>query len=130
MNVAVRVRPFLGEEEEFEHEFVRGVMADNVVHIQSEAKSINMRAPFSRVFDLAADQATVYEYVKPAIVGCTNGINATVFAYGQTGSGKTHTMLGELGDTGEMVDGWGLIPRAVSNIFDIVSQVRALAHRA
>ena len=41
----------------------------------------------------------------------------TVFAYGQTSSGKTHTMMGNN-------DCPGVIPRAVSDIFTYIREVR------
>lgn len=40
----------------------------------------------------------------------------TIFAYGQTGSGKTYTMMGENND-------YGVIPRAVSEVFDYIEKV-------
>lgn len=56
-------------------------------------------------------EKTTKSLVKDILVG----FNATVFAYGATGSGKTHTMVGHGGETGIMV-------RAISDLFDIVSK--------
>ena len=61
------------------------------------------------------------------------GFNATIFAYGQSGSGKTYSMLGpeqvtellvnqssEL--TPEVEAMFGILPRAIFHIFDIISE--------
>ena len=56
------------------------------------------------------------------------GFNGTIFAYGQSGSGKTFSMLGpdpvvdviKKGDQnvpGEIQDLYGIIPRAIYDIF-------------
>lgn len=61
-------------------------------------------------------QDEVYEKTTKSLVkDILVGFNATVFAYGATGSGKTHTMVGHGGETGIMV-------RAISDLFDIVSK--------
>lgn len=61
------------------------------------------------------------------------GFNGTIFAYGQSGSGKTFTMLGpdevvdaikEGGSTGisdEVQEMYGLIPRAIGEIFEAIN---------
>ena len=48
------------------------------------------------------------------------GYNCTVFAYGQTGTGKTYTMegLGEIRGSWENDPNAGIIPRALSDLFD------------
>jgi hypothetical protein len=43
------------------------------------------------------------------------GYNASVIAYGQTGTGKTHTMEGYAD-----MEGRGLIPRAIEEIYDCI----------
>lgn len=61
-------------------------------------------------------QDEVYERTAKSLVkDILVGYNATVFAYGATGSGKTHTMVGHGAETGIMV-------RAISDLFDIVSK--------
>jgi hypothetical protein len=56
--------------------------------------------------------------VKGLVHSVFEGYNATVFAYGQTGSGKTHTISGNKNSQ----DDYGVIPRAVSAIFDMINQ--------
>lgn len=69
---------------------------------------------FSHVFGEQSDQAEIFESVgRPAVAKCFQGVNSTVFAYGQTGSGKTFSISGS-----ESWDSRGLIPRALSYIFD------------
>ena len=60
----------------------------------------------------------VFERVaRPVVAGVLAGFNGTVFAYGQTGSGKTFTMTGGA----ERYADRGLIPRAISAVFDALS---------
>lgn len=48
---------------------------------------------FDRVFQLAADNAAIFEEVgRPLVASVLCGYNATLMAYGQTGSGKTHSL--------------------------------------
>jgi hypothetical protein len=65
----------------------------------------------------------VYEsVVAPLIAQFLQGFNVTVFAYGQTYSGKTYTMGSDNKvDTSE--DVWGVIPRAIRDIFDKLENV-------
>lgn len=39
-----------------------------------------------------------------------------LFSYGITNAGKTHTVLGDLNSTNQ--DNWGIIPRAISDVFE------------
>ena len=52
--------------------------------------------------------------------GIFQGYNCTVFAYGQTGTGKTYTMegLGEIRGAWDNDPNAGIIPRALSDLFD------------
>ena len=58
--------------------------------------------------------------VTPLIKQVLEGYNCTVFAYGQTGTGKTYTMegLGEIRGAWENDPNTGIIPRALSDLFD------------
>ena len=58
--------------------------------------------------------------VTPLIKQVLEGYNCTVFAYGQTGTGKTYTMegLGEIRGSWENDPNTGIIPRALSDLFD------------
>ena len=63
------------------------------------------------------------------------GFNGTIFAYGQSGSGKTFTMLGpdEVVEaikepnaneiTDDLQEKYGLIPRAIGDIFEAINRV-------
>ncbi|KAA6426660.1 MAG: CENPE type kinesin [Trebouxia sp. A1-2] len=60
----------------------------------------------------------VYEQTTQALIQkVVGGFNSTVFAYGQTSSGKTHTMRGTEEEP-------GIIPLAVSEIFDHISRTQ------
>jgi kinesin family member 6/9 len=106
----------------------------------------NQREKYSFVFNgiLEDDcsQEEVFERVcHPSLSNFMAGINATVFAYGQTGSGKTFTITGGPESyAGVSAHSWirvcfmqliltlclctdrGLIPRAISKVFDSMAQ--------
>jgi len=46
-----------------------------------------------------------------------------IFAYGQTGSGKTYTMEGPDRSSAGDSDSVGMIPRAVSQVFETAAQL-------
>lgn len=67
-----------------------------------------------QVFQPETSQDVVYDCVAHNVVlGALDGYNGTIFAYGQTGSGKTYTLTG-----GESYRERGVIPRAISTVFD------------
>jgi len=74
------------------------------------------RYSFDYVYGEDSNQEQVYENTAKELVASTlQGYNSTVFAYGQTGTGKTYTMEGI--DTPQHQ---GIIPRAVTDIFDFI----------
>lgn len=64
-----------------------------------------------------SDNAELYnDCVSELVCSAMEGYSATVFAYGQTSSGKTYTMMGKDEEP-------GVIPRAISDVFDYISEV-------
>ena len=64
---------------------------------------------------------------KKTVLDFTDGYNGTIFAYGQSGSGKTYSMLGHESILDSLSedknnDLYGIIPRAVFQIFDILKE--------
>jgi len=79
------------------------------------SKRSSKKYTYDVVFGPYATQNDVYQAaIGPIVDEVLQGYNCTVFAYGQTGTGKTHTMEGVLDDP----ELQGMIPRAVSTIFD------------
>ncbi|KAL9938900.1 hypothetical protein V8E36_002619 [Tilletia maclaganii] len=78
------------------------------------------KATYSFSFDsvLSPTQTTADlfdAHVAPIVAATVDGYNGTVFAYGQTGSGKTYTMSGTDSEP-------GIIPRAISEVFRIITE--------
>lgn len=63
---------------------------------------------------------------EPLVARFVEGFNCTILAYGQTSSGKTFTMTGiDLdADPSDPSNGMGIIPRAVSTIFQRARKVK------
>uniref|UniRef100_A0A182NVH2 Kinesin motor domain-containing protein n=1 Tax=Anopheles dirus TaxID=7168 RepID=A0A182NVH2_9DIPT len=76
---------------------------------------------YSYVFSPGTYQSQLYATsVAPMLSKLFDGYNATILAYGQTSSGKTFTMGTDF--SGELTDGMGVIPRAITDIFRTVEQ--------
>lgn len=118
VKVAVRVRPLLSKEILHNHQVcVRLVQNANQVIIGKDHVFT-----FDFVFGKNSTQEEVYAVcIKPLLVSLTEGYNATVFAYGQTGSGKTYTIGGDH-IASVAVDERGIIPRAIQELFNHISE--------
>lgn len=112
IQVFVRCRPLKPEERPSSLEIVED---NNEVRVPTVNRIFN----FNQVFSPDAPQEEVYnQVVRPLIAQVLGGLNCTVFAYGQTGTGKTYTMEGDRLADRVSWDGTGLIPRAVSQLFE------------
>ena len=92
---------------------------DQFVSIKNEQINGNTPFRFDKVFNINATQEAVFDYIgKETVIDVTSGYNGTIFTYGQSGSGKTFTMYGN-----DIYDelGRGIIPRIISNIFEIIN---------
>jgi hypothetical protein len=92
---------------------------------------------FHQVMAPGTTQKTTYETVAAPLVQslfrATTATNrekpkaltsesALLFAYGITNAGKTHTMLGNIKSNNDAK--WGVIPRAISDLFDQMKQIK------
>jgi len=106
----------------------------NAVVLVDRTKGLR-RFEFDRIFCDKTTQKTLYQHTTmPLIAEFINGYNATCLVYGQTGSGKTYSMFGphvlqqesfhemmmegDIRDEAIMPASFGLVPRAVKEIFD------------
>jgi hypothetical protein len=118
--VAVRVRPLLPLEPQ------DSVCLFKVKNQPQLVLGKERSFTFDHVFDTRSQQEELSsDCVRPLIDSLFLGYNATIFAYGQTGSGKTYTMGSAAPGASETR---GIIPRAISEIFERVSRLRA-THR-
>uniref|UniRef100_A0A7M5WW18 Kinesin-like protein n=1 Tax=Clytia hemisphaerica TaxID=252671 RepID=A0A7M5WW18_9CNID len=114
IKVAIRVRPFVGEENYSQGESCLYCVPGKP-HIL--VKSKNKEYQFDYVYDQNCSQNDVYSGCVTSLVDAFfTGYNGTVFAYGQTGSGKTYTMgIGSCVYLDEIQK--GIVPRALNDIF-------------
>lgn len=79
---------------------------------------------FDRIYKMTSTQEEIYDTcAKETVDDLMVGYNGTLFAYGQTGAGKSFTMMGPDSDEGPVSSDptmWGIIPRAVQQIFDYI----------
>ncbi|XP_066460216.1 kinesin-like protein KIF27 [Eleutherodactylus coqui] len=118
VKVAVRIRPLLSKEILHNHQIcVRPVPNTQQIIIGKDRVFT-----FDHVFGKSSTQDDVYSScIKPLLASLIEGYNATVFAYGQTGSGKTYTIGG--GHVALVADEEkGIIPRAIQELFQIISE--------
>lgn len=117
VRVAVRVRPMLPKEKVGGDEMCVRIIPATKQLILGKDRAFT----FDDVLSPKTTQEEVYTIcVEGLVKSIFEGYNATVFAYGQTGSGKTYTIGGgNISPVTEDED--GIIPRAVRQMFDIMS---------
>lgn len=91
IEVHVRVRPTAPSVE------VGWAVTDTVLCSTTQQ---DLRYQFSRVYNSATTNSTIFHGVDPLIHRGFHGEHVTIMAYGQTGSGKTHSMMGTGQDAG------------------------------
>nr|XP_056704967.1 kinesin-like protein KIF27 [Euleptes europaea] len=118
VKVAVRIRPLLSREVLHNHQVCVRLIPDTQQIIIGKDRVFT----FDFVFGKHSTQDEVYTTcIKPLVASLIEGYNATVFAYGQTGSGKTYTIGGgHIASVAE--EERGIIPRAIQEIFQIISE--------
>ena len=92
IQVAIRVRPFLPHENEYNTTIDISNEDDRKIFIQKGNKKFN--GYFDKIFSQKSTQENVFKFISPIFRAIYKGINTTILAYGQTGSGKTYTMFG------------------------------------
>ena len=118
VKVAVRIRPLVPKEtNEGCQVALEVVQGEPQVFIPNTEKSFT----YDFAFPGASSNQDLYkDSVKGMLARLFEGYNVTVLAYGQTGSGKTHSM-GTAYKSDVDPELVGVIPRAVEDIFEIIS---------
>ncbi|KAI7874165.1 kinesin-domain-containing protein [Lichtheimia hyalospora FSU 10163] len=124
VQVALRIRP-LTERDRAQPRFAslseNDVLRaqDGSVHIVSQNKMFH----FDQVFKPSCTQSEIFGTVGEKLVRkFVDGYNVTILAYGQTSSGKTYTMGTAQHHGSYDMEHEGIVPRAVSLLFDILQQ--------
>jgi kinesin family protein 4/21/27 len=87
---------------------------------QIQVRGTDHAFTYNFVFGPEHSQSYVYDsVVKGSVASLFKGYNTTVLAYGLTGSGKTYSMGTAYTGEGDM----GIIPRAINDIFDTVTEM-------
>ncbi|XP_051954931.1 kinesin-like protein KIF25 [Xyrauchen texanus] len=110
---------------------VQAINDDCVLVNSNKSPVVNKIFEFERVHGPEDSQQTVFEEMKPLLTSLLDGYNVCIMAYGQTGSGKTHTMIGSQSEepTAVVQDSQqGIIPRAASELFKMISEKPADSH--
>jgi hypothetical protein len=121
VHVAVRLKPNFGVEREvWTSDPLRGYIGSKLGDFFFGKIPVAIKLTVDYMYTAEDTNYGVYDAsVKKLVRKAAEGYNATVFAYGQTSSGKTHTMRGH-------ADEAGIIPLAVTDLFEEISQVQPL----
>jgi hypothetical protein len=121
VHVAVRLKPNFGVEREvWTSDPLRGYIGSKLGDFFFGKILVAIKLTVDYMYTAEDTNYGVYDAsVKKLVRKAAEGYNATVFAYGQTSSGKTHTMRGH-------ADEAGIIPLAVTDLFEEISQVQLL----
>ena len=92
LRVAIRLRPFLSNENESNTGINMNPDDDKTIMISKSLKTF--KGTFDKILSTDSTQKDVFNFIKPCLLNIQKGINCTILAYGQTGSGKTYTMFG------------------------------------
>ena len=103
------------------------------VLVKAHGKDAKKVYDFDQVFGGVESntQADVFRDTKHLMMSVVDGYNVCIFAYGQTGAGKSYTMIGaaDIGNcikaNGEFDDQAGITPRAVTELFRLLSERNA-----
>lgn len=133
-SVYVRVRPLIKEDIALQKK-TSSDTPPNICIRCIDKKRILLTKPYyddrefkvDQVLSSETSQEESYDQVGKNIVNeVIEGYNGTIMAYGQTGSGKTYTVFGSrpaIENYGlENHPEGGIVPRAVSHIFDFIKQ--------
>jgi len=116
LRVFCRVRPAL--EGEADEEISVKALDETTVLLEdaSDARRPRRRFEFNQVYGPTAENAKVFEDVRPMIAQTLQGFNVCALMFGSGGSGKTFTMEGTAAEP-------GLLHRCVNAIFEEITAV-------
>ena len=122
VRVYVRMRPYNSREKAIGLEGEKGYLSFQ----GKESFKIGTQShTFDQIYGMDSNQEDIYATcAQETVDDIMVGYNGTLFAYGQTGAGKSFTMMGPDSDEGPVSSDpnlWGIIPRAISQIFDYIA---------
>ncbi|ORX58840.1 kinesin-domain-containing protein [Hesseltinella vesiculosa] len=124
VQVAVRIRP-LTDRDRTQPRFANLNDDDCLKTIDNTIRVVpqNKLFTYDHVFGPNSQQDEIFETVASKLVlKFVEGYNVTILAYGQTSSGKTYTM-GTMQQDGQCVESQvGIVPRAMSYLFQVLQQ--------
>lgn len=138
-SIFVRIRPELEYAETHLQEAVEKKLSgwtSDSIQVEDRHDTTHYTFP-QQVFPPDATQSFVYEStLLPLMEEYLSGSqNVVFFAYGQTGSGKTHTIFGPRDSLQECENRheeshplWGLIPRSIHHLFQVMNQKSSVCY--
>lgn len=122
----LRIRPFLGDQEELDTPYLTS-LSDTTVQMTDLSGANRIRFnpqaqvyTFNHVFPPETSQPEFFHKTTlPLIDDVLKGQNGLIFTYGVTNSGKTYTIQG-----GSQSDTAGLLPRTLDVVFNSLTNVQ------
>ncbi|KAL1924413.1 uncharacterized protein VTP21DRAFT_7448 [Calcarisporiella thermophila] len=122
VQVALRIRPLTEldrNQPRFSKQKATEILAVTEAHNSVTIVPYNKQFTFDHVFGTDSTQESIFDTcVRNLLQKFIQGYNVTILAYGQTSSGKTYTMGTASGAMNEAPETIGIIPRAISTLFE------------
>ena len=116
--VYCRFRPLNKKETEFSQEQISPLLSNNILTIDKSKEKNIYSFNFDYIFTPNSTQQDIYDNcAKKSVENFLLGYNSAIIIHGQNNSGKSYTMTGKIEDNNLK----GIIPRAVKDVFEFIS---------